>query len=68
MACHLRDFEDKILIHQFLKSESTKGLWYMVYGHAFQSKIGYALLMRTIIYLSMVNSDKQERSHIVQYW
>ena len=26
MACHLRDFEDKILLHQFLKSESTNGL------------------------------------------
>ena len=45
MACHLRDFEDKILIHQFLKSESTKGL---------------------CMYPCMVNSDKQERSRIVQ--
>ena len=26
MVCHLRDFEDKILLHQFLKSESTNGL------------------------------------------
>ena len=42
---HLRDFEDKILIHQFLKSESTKGL---------------------CMYPCMVNSDKQERSRIVQ--
>ena len=31
MACHLRDFEDKILLHQFLKSESTKGLSIPVY-------------------------------------
>jgi len=26
VVCDLRDFEDKILLHQFLKSESTKGL------------------------------------------
>ena len=26
MACYSRDFEDKILLHEFLISESTKGL------------------------------------------
>ena len=49
MACHLRDFEDKILLHQFLKSESTNGLSIPV-----------------CMYPCMVNSDKQERSRIVQ--
>ena len=49
VVCHLRDFEDKILLHQFLKSESTKGLSLYIY-----------------IYKYMVNSDKQERSRIIQ--
>ena len=50
MACHLRDFEDKILLHQFLKSESTNGL---------------SIYLSIPVYV--VNSDKQERSRIVQF-
>ena len=58
MACHLRDFEDKILLHQFLKSESTKGLSIPVYmAHKLQCEQFMRLKAQNAQYVSSP-SDK----------